>query len=64
MQFQDFSAARLLMQAVDVLRDHSTDLSRFLQLRQFQVRRVRLRVKRQHLILIELIEISRSAHKK
>ena len=63
MQLHHLTASRLLMQAVDILRDHRLQLSGLLQLCELPMRRVRLRVQRQHLILIEAVKLLRLPHK-
>ena len=63
-QLQNLFAAGFLVQAVDILRDDRLQLPRLLQLGQFPVSRVRLRVQGQHLILVETVEFFRFPHKK
>ena len=56
-QLIDVFAARLLVQAVDVLRDDGAQLARAFQLCQLLVRGVGLGLERQHLFAIKAVEI-------
>ena len=56
-QLIDVFAARLLVQAVDVLRDDGAQLTRAFQLRQLLVRGVGPGLERQHLFAVEAVEI-------
>ena len=56
-QLEHVFAARLLVQAVDVLRDHGTELALFLHLGQLKVRLVGFGVQGQHLVAVKAIEL-------
>ena len=64
MQLQHIFAARGLMQAVDVLRDDSRQLSFRLQMRQGFMRRIRARVGREHFLPVKCKELLRALHEK
>ena len=61
-QFEDVLAAGLLVQAVDVLRDHGRELASLLQGRQGLVAVVRLRVGVDQLLAVEIEEVFGIAH--
>ncbi len=64
MKFIDLPAPRQLMQSVNVLCDHCFQFSRLLQLRQFDMRRIRFCIQLQHFILIKPIEFFGISHEK
>ena len=62
-QLQYLLTSGHLMQTVDVLRDHSGQLSLLLQLRQRPVRLIRFRGGSKHLVPVEAKEFLRPTHK-
>ena len=64
MQLIDGAAARLLMQAIDVLGDDRLQLSRLLQSGQRDVRRIRRRIRIKHFIAVEAVEFLRILQEK
>ena len=59
MELVDVDAARRLVEPIDVLGHHGLELARLLQLRQLQMGSIGLGVGKEHLVVVEAVELLR-----
>ena len=59
MELVDVDAARRLVEPIDVLGHHGLELARLLQLRQLQMGSIGFGVRKEHLVVVEAVELLR-----